>query len=75
MFDDWLMEQGMGMETRKRVFATVSAIVNLSISEEDFGLQQSLYQDLFPREWSESETPANTHPEHQKYPTSLQVIG
>ena len=33
-FRDWLMEQGMGMKTVKRVFATVRAIVNLSISKE-----------------------------------------
>ena len=48
MFDDWLMEQGMGMETRKRVFATVRAIVNLSISEKGLDCSKAFTKTYFP---------------------------
>ena len=47
-FDNWLMEQGMGMETRKRVFATVRAIVNLSISEEGLDCSNASAKTYFP---------------------------
>ena len=33
-FRDWLIEQGMGVNTVKRVFSSVRSIVNLVISEE-----------------------------------------
>ena len=33
-FRDWLLEQGMGINTVKRVFSSVRSIVNLVISEE-----------------------------------------
>ena len=33
-FRDWLIGKGMTMKTVKRVFASVRAIVNLTISEE-----------------------------------------
>jgi len=47
-FDDWFMEKGMGVETRKRVFATVRAIVNLSISEEGLDCSNALTKTYFP---------------------------
>ena len=47
-FDDWLMEQGMGMETRKRVFATVRAIVKFSISDEGLGCSKAFTKTYFP---------------------------
>ena len=36
------------METRKRVFATVRAIVNLSISEEGLDCSNALTKTYFP---------------------------
>ena len=53
-FDDWLMEQGMGMETRKRVFAIVRAIVNLSISEESLDCSKTFTKTYFPENCVES---------------------
>ena len=47
-FDDCLMEQGMGMETRKRVFETVRAIVNVSISEEGLDCSNAFAENYFP---------------------------
>ncbi len=47
-FDDWLMEQGMRMETRKRVFATVRAIVKLYISEEGLDRSKAFTKTYFP---------------------------
>jgi integrase len=47
-FRDWLMEQGMGMKTVKRVFATVRAIVNLSISEEGLDCTNAFSKTYFP---------------------------
>ena len=47
-FRDWLMEQGMGMKTVKRVFATVRAIVNLSISEEGLDCTNAFSKAYFP---------------------------
>ena len=42
------MEQGMGMETRKRVFATVRVIVNLSNSEEGLDCSNAFAKTCFP---------------------------
>ena len=47
-FHDWLMEQGMGMKTVKRVFATVRAIVSLSISEEGLDCTNAFSKTYFP---------------------------
>ncbi len=42
------MEQGMGLETRKRVFATVRTIINLSISEEGLNSSKAFTKTYFP---------------------------
>ena len=47
-FRDWLMEQGMGMKTVKRVFAAVRAIVNLSISAEGLDCTNAFSKTYFP---------------------------
>ena len=47
-FRDWLMKQEMGMKTVKRVFATVRAIVNLSISEEGLDCTNAFAKAYFP---------------------------
>ena len=38
----------MGMEARKRVFAAVRAIVNLSISEEGLDCSKAFTKNYFP---------------------------
>ena len=47
-FRNWLMEQGMGMKTVKRVFATVRAIINLDISEEGLDCTNAFAKTYFP---------------------------
>ena len=53
-FRDWLMEQRMGMKTVKLVFATVRAIVNLSISEERLDCTNTFAKTYFPENGEEA---------------------
>ncbi|MDC1118402.1 tyrosine-type recombinase/integrase [Alphaproteobacteria bacterium] len=47
-FRDWCVEQGMGIKTVKRVFASVRAIINLAISEEGFDCSNAFAKTYFP---------------------------
>ena len=47
-FRDWCIEQGMGIKTVKRVFASVRAIINLAISEEGFDCSNAFAKTYFP---------------------------
>ncbi len=49
-FRDWLTGKGMTMKTVKRVFASVRAIVNLTISEEGLGCNNAFARTYFPAE-------------------------
>ena len=49
-FRDWLIGKGMTMNTVKRVFASVRAIVNLTISEEGLGCSNAFARTYFPAE-------------------------
>ena len=49
-FRDWLIGKGMTMKTVKRVFASVRAIVNLTISEEGLGCSNAFARTYFPAE-------------------------
>ena len=49
-FRDWLIRKGMTMKTVKRVFASVRAIVNLTISEEGLGCSNAFARTYFPAE-------------------------
>ena len=47
-FRDWLIEQGMGINTVKRVFSSVRSIVNLVISEEGLDCSNGFAGTYFP---------------------------
>ena len=47
-FRDWCIGQGMGIKTVKRVFASVRAIINLAISEEEFDCSNAFAKTYFP---------------------------
>ena len=47
-FRDWCIEQGMGIKTVKRVFASIRAIINLAISEEGFDCSNAFAKTYFP---------------------------
>jgi integrase len=47
-FRDWLIEQGMGINTVKRVFASVRSIVNLTINEEGLDCSNGFSRTYFP---------------------------
>ena len=47
-FRDWCIEQGMGIKTVKRVFASVRAIINLAISVEWFDCSHAFAKTYFP---------------------------
>ena len=49
-FRDWLIGKGMTMKTVKRVFASVRAIVNLTISEEGLSCSNAFARTYFPTE-------------------------
>jgi len=49
-FRDWLIGKGMTIKTVKRVFASVRAIVNLTISEEGLGCSNAFTRTYFPAE-------------------------
>ena len=49
-FRDWLIGRGMTIKTVKRVFASVRAIVNLTISEEGLGCSNAFARTYFPAE-------------------------
>ena len=49
-FRDWLIGKGMTIKTVKRVFASVRAIVNLTISEEGLGCSNAFARTYFPAE-------------------------
>ena len=49
-FRDWLIRKGMTIKTVKRVFASVRAIVNLTISEEGLGCSNAFSRTYFPAE-------------------------
>ena len=47
-FRDWLIEQGMGVNTVKRVFSSVRSIVNIMISEEGLDCSNGFADTYFP---------------------------
>ena len=47
-FRDWLIEQGMGINTVKRVFSSVRSIVNIIISEEGLDCSNGFAGTYFP---------------------------
>ena len=47
-FRDWLIEQGMGINTVKRVFSSVRSIVNIIISEEGLNCSNGFAGTYFP---------------------------
>jgi len=49
-FRDWLIGRGMTIKTVKRVFASVRAIVNLTISEQGLGCSNAFARTYFPTE-------------------------
>ena len=49
-FRDWLIGKGMTINTVKRVFASVRAIVNLTISEKGLGCSNAFARTYFPAE-------------------------
>ena len=49
-FRDWCIENGMGIKTVKRVFASVRAIINLAISEEGFDCSNGFAKTYFPED-------------------------
>ena len=49
-FRDWLIEQGMGINTVKRVFASVRSVVNLTISEEGLDCSNGFSKTFFPKD-------------------------
>ena len=49
-FRDWLIGKGMTIKTVKRVFSSVRAIVNLTISEEGLGCSNAFARTYFPAE-------------------------
>ncbi len=49
-FRDWCVEQGMGIKTVKRVFASVRAIINLAISEKGFDCSNAFAKTYFPND-------------------------
>ena len=48
-FRDWLIQQGMGINTVKRVFASVRSVVNLTISEEGLDCSNGFSKTYFPQ--------------------------
>ena len=53
-FRDWLLEQGMGVNTVKRVFSTIRSIINICIT--DLGLECSnAFSKTFMPSFSNSE--------------------
>ena len=74
-FRDWLMEQGMGMKTVKRVFATVRAIVNLSISEEGLDCINAFAKTYFPENGVEAKRQPIPIQSIRDIKKTLQVIG
>ena len=49
-FRDWLIKQGMGVNTVKRVFSSVRSIVNLVISEEGLACSNGFAKTYFPKD-------------------------
>ena len=49
-FRDWLIDQGMGINTVKRVFASVRSVVNLTISEEGLDCSNGFSKTFFPQD-------------------------
>jgi len=49
-FRDWLIQQGMGINTVKRVFASVRSVVNLTISEEGLDCSNGFSKTYFPQD-------------------------
>ena len=47
-FRDWLIEQGMGINTVKRVFSSVRSIVNIIISEKGLNCSNGFAGTYFP---------------------------
>ena len=49
-FRDWLIGKGMTIKTVKHIFASIRAIVNLTISEEGLGCSNAFARTYFPAE-------------------------
>ena len=50
VFRDWLLDQGMSIKTVKRVFSSVRAIINISITEEGLGCSNAFSKTYFPED-------------------------
>ena len=48
IFRDWLIKQSMSMRTVKRVFASVRAVVNLTITEHGLDCVNGFAKTYFP---------------------------
>ena len=47
-FRDWLLEQGMGVNTVKRVFSTIRSIINICITEMGLECSNAFSKTFMP---------------------------
>ena len=47
-FRDWLLEQGMGVNTVKRVFSTIRSIINICITELGLDCSNAFSKTFMP---------------------------
>ena len=71
-FHDWCIEQGMGIQTVKRVFASVRAITNLAILEEGFDCSNAFAKTYFPYDDRSDSRQPNLNGRHQEVAISVQ---
>ena len=50
VFRDWLIDQGMSIKTLKRVFSSVRAIINITITEEGLDCSNAFSKTYFPED-------------------------
>ena len=50
VFRDWLLDQDMSIKTVKRVFSSVRAIINITITEEGLGCSNAFSRTYFPED-------------------------
>ena len=47
-FRDWLLKQGMGVNTVKRVFSTIRSIINICITERELKCSNAFSKTFMP---------------------------
>jgi integrase len=53
VFRDWLIDQGMSIKTVKRVFSSIRAIINITITEEGLDCSNAFSKTFFPEDVAE----------------------